>query len=133
MATEARKLHRSKDHPGFLIGVDEHDVLMIWPARPKGWAKRKGWTGGSRGLEKAELEEARGTGWPYGPVGRRLRAGEPSSTLGIRVTASEREKWQRAADKHERVITAWARDELNTAADRTLGENDAKPRSKNKL
>jgi hypothetical protein len=132
MADDRRKLYRSKDHPGHLIGEDEHGVFMIWPAQPKGWTKRTGYSGAKRQLEEVDPALARGTGWPFGPVGRRPRNGEASSTLGIRVTSSERAKWQRAADKRERGLTVWARDELNAAADRTLDEDSARPRSKSK-
>jgi hypothetical protein len=133
MGDEPRKLFRSKDHPDHWIGEDEHGVLMVWPARPKGWAKRTAYAGAKRQLEEAEPALARGTGWPFGPVGRRPRDGEAYSTLGIRVSASERAKWQRAADKHDRNLTVWARDELNAAADRTLDESDSlRPRSKNR-
>ena len=133
MAADSRKLYRSKEHPDRWIGEDEHGVLMIWPAKPRGWAKRTGYAGSKRQLEEVDPALARGTGWPFGPVGRRPRGGEASSTLGIRVTSSERAKWQRAADTRERPITAWARDELNAAADRTLDETSAaRPRTKGK-
>ena len=132
MADAKPKLFRSKEHPGHWIGEDEHGVLMLWPAKPKGWAKRTGYAGSKRQLEEVEPELARGTGWPFGPVGRRPREGEASSTLGIRVTTSERGKWQRAADVREQALTVWARGELNAAADRTLGEAEARPRSKGK-
>ena len=132
MGNNPRKLFRSKEHPDHWIAEDEHGVLMVWPGRPKGWAKRAGYTGSKRLLEEVEPALARGTGWPFGPVGRRPRNGEASNTLGIRVTTSERTKWQRAADKRERGLTVWARDELNSAADRTLAEPDTKQRSKGK-
>ena len=132
MADDRKKLYRSKEHPDHWIGEDEHGVLMIWPARPRGWLKRTGFSGSKRQLEEVDPPLARGTGWPFGPVGRRPRDGEASSTLGIRVTTSERAKWQRAADKRERGLTVWAREELNAAADRTLDEDGARPRSKGK-
>jgi hypothetical protein len=132
MAEDRRKLYRSKDHPDHLIGHDEHGVLMIWPARRRGWLKRTGYNGSKRQLEEVDPKLSRGTGWPFGPVGRRPRDGEASTTLGIRVTSSERAKWQRAADKRERGLTVWARDELNAAADRTLDEDSSRPRSKSK-
>jgi hypothetical protein len=132
MADDRRKLYRSKEHPDRWIGEDEHGVLMIWPAHRRGWLKRTGFSGPKRQLEEVDASLARGTGWPFGPVGRRPRGSEPSSTLGIRVTTSERAKWQRAADKHERGLTVWARDELNAAADRTLDEDSPRPRSKSK-
>lgn len=133
MADDRKKLYRSKDHPGHWIGEDEHGVFMVWPAKPKGWTKRTGYSGSKRQLEEVDSTLARGTGWPFGPVGRRPRNGEASSTLGIRVTSSERAKWQRAADKRESGLTVWARGELNAAADRTLDEdNGSRPRAKSK-
>jgi hypothetical protein len=48
------------------------------------------------------------------------------------MTTSERAKFQRAADRRDRGLTVWARDELNAAADRTLDEDTSRPRSKNK-
>ena len=132
MADDRKKLYRSKEHPDHWIGEDEHGVLMIWPARPRGWLKRTGFSGSKRQLEEVDPSLARGTGWPFGPVGRRPRDGEASSTLGIRVTTSERAKWQRAADKHDRNLTVWARDELNEVADRMLREGATRPRSKGK-
>jgi hypothetical protein len=132
MGDAARKLFRSKEHPDHWIGEDEHGVLMLWPAKPRGWAKRTGYAGPKRQLEEVEPALARGTGWPFGPVGRRPRGNEPSTTLGIRVTPSERAKWQRAADKRDQGLTVWARDELNASADRSLGEPEPKPRSKPK-
>jgi hypothetical protein len=113
------KLYRSKEHPDHWIGEDEHGVLMVWPARPRGWAKRTGYAGSKRQLEEVEPALARGTGWPGGPVGRRPRGNHASDTqLGIRATSDERAAWQHAADTTERNITVWARDELNAAAAR---------------
>jgi hypothetical protein len=132
MAEDRRKLYQSKERPDHWIGEDEHGVLMIWPARRRGWLKRTGFSGSKRQLQEVDPALARGTGWPFGPVGRRPRGGEASSTLGIRVTSSERAKWQRAADKRERGLTVWAREELDAAADRTLDEGGARPRSKSK-
>ena len=110
------KLYRSKEHPESWIGEDEHGVLMIWPARPRGYAKRMGYAGAKRQLEEVDPSLARGTGWPGGPRGRLPRGHEPAGTLGIRVTNIERASWQRAADDHGRSITVWARDTLNEAA-----------------
>jgi hypothetical protein len=105
---------------------------VLWLARPRGWANRTGYAESQRQLEEVDPALARGTGWPFGPVGRRPRGGGVSSTLGIRMTTSERAKFQRAADRRDRGLTVWARDELNAAADRTLDEDTSRPRSKNK-
>jgi hypothetical protein len=119
------RLYRSKDHPGQWIGEDEHGALMLWPARPRGWSKRTGYSGAKRQLEEVEPALARGTGWPGSPVGRRPRGSRAADTqLGIRATREERAAWQRAADDHARKLAEWARDELNAAA--------ARPRPKTK-
>src|SRR5262245_9604186 len=107
------RLYRSKEHPEYWIGEDEHGVLMIWPARPRGYAKRTGFLGSKRQLEEIDPSFARGTGWPGGPRGRQPRDREPAGTLGVRVTKTERAEWQRAADDCGRGITVWARDTLN--------------------
>ena len=46
------RLYRSSEHPDHWIGEDEHGVLMLWPARPRGWAKRTGYVGAKRQLEE---------------------------------------------------------------------------------
>src|SRR5262245_58324081 len=98
---------------------------MLWPARPRGWVKRTGYSGGKRQLEEVDPGLGRGTGWPGSPVGRRpggIRAAD--TQLGVRATREERAEWQRAADDTGRKLAEWARDELNAAA--------ARPRSKSK-
>jgi hypothetical protein len=110
------RLFRSKDHPEHWIGEDEHGVLMIWPARPRGWSKRTGYSGSKRQLEEIEPSRARGSGWPGGGTGRRPRSGEPSKSLTIRVTDTERDAWQRAADERDRGLSDWIRDTCNEAA-----------------
>jgi hypothetical protein len=119
------RLYRSKEHPDHWIGEDEHGVLMIWPARRRGWLKRTAYAGAKRQLEEVESALARGTGWPFGPVGRRPQRGETSRPLTIRVTDTERGAWQRSADKQQRGLSDWVRDTCNGAA-----TDDAKPRSK---
>jgi len=88
---------------------------MVWPARPRGWAKRQGFVGAKRALEEVEPALARGTGWPGGPVGRKPQADRAADTqLGIRATTEEREAWLRTAQKNGyRSEAPWARDVLN--------------------
>lgn len=121
------RLYRSKDRPDSWIGEDEHGVLMIWPAQPRGWTKRTGYTGSKRQLEECEASLARGSGWPGGGTGRRPRGGAPSKSLTIRVTDEERATWERAATEHERGLSDWIRDTCNAAA-----AGEPRPRSKNK-
>lgn len=128
------KLYRSKEMPGHWIAED-HGALMIWPAEHGGWAKRTAYTGGKRQLEEVPRAMARGTGWPGGGRGPAPRAasGVPSKTIGLRATPDEHDKWRRAAKKREQNLAGWARDTLNSEADRTLGEADAaRPRPKGK-
>ena len=110
------RLYRSKEHPGHWIGEDEHGVLMVWPARPRGWAKRTGYVGTKRQLEEIEPALARGTGWPFGGRGPKSRSpsGAVSKMIGMRVTNEERAAWERAAG--ERRLSDWMRDTLNDAA-----------------
>lgn len=123
------KLYRSKEHLDHWIGEDEHNVLMLWPARPRGWAKRTGYSGGKRQLEEVEPALARGTGWPFGGRGPKARSpsGVVSKTLGLRVTNEERAAWESAAG--ERKLADWMRDTLNAAAAAAAA---TKPRAKSK-
>jgi hypothetical protein len=132
--TRTVKLYRSPELPGQWIGNDSEGALVRWPDEPGGWAKRTPYTGGKRQLEEVEPALARGTRWPG--AGRAPRPRDPAgmrsdTQIGLRATKQERAKWERAAEVHEQSLTTWARDELNTAADRTL-EGNAAPRSKNK-
>jgi hypothetical protein len=110
------KLYRSKEHPDHWIGEDEHGVLMLWPARPRGWMKRTGFAGSKRQLEEVDLGLARGTGWPGGPRGPapRSSSGTASKTLGLRVTDEERASWEAAAGQLK--LSDWIRDTCNAAA-----------------
>lgn len=110
------RLFRSQEHPDHWVGEDEHGVLMLWPARPRGWAKRTGYSGGKRQLEEVEPALARGTGWPFGGRGPKSRSpsGVVSKTVGVRATAEERAAWERAAGG--RRLSDWIRDLLNAAA-----------------
>lgn len=121
--------------PNYWIGEDKLGSLMQWPAIRKGWDQRTSYTGPKRVLEEVPPALARGSGWPGGGRGPAPRApsGVPSKTIGLRVTAEERDKWQRAAEVRKQTLAAWTRDEINAAADRVLGEADtARPRSKGK-
>lgn len=114
--------------------AEDHGALMAWPDERGGWANRTAWTGDKRQLKKvADHRLARGTGWPGAGRGRALRSknGVATKTIGIRATDKEHAKWVRATEASEKEnLTEWARDELNAAADRTLGDADTKPRSK---
>lgn len=127
-----RRLYRSEEHPDHWIGEDELGVLMLWPARPRGWAKRVGYTGGKRQLQEVEPALARGSGWPFGGRGPKARSpsGVVSKTLGLRVTTEERAAWEKAAG--ERKLADWMRDTLNAAA-AAAASPPAKSRSKSKL
>ena len=120
------RLYRWKDYPAYWIGEDAHGSCMLWPAAPRGWSKRTAYTGSKRQLEEVEPALARGTGWPGGGSGRRPTRGEASKPLTIRVTATERGAWERAAKERGRALSDWIRDTCNAAAD------DTRPRSKSK-
>jgi hypothetical protein len=126
------KLYRSPDHPDHWIGEDEHGVLMIWPARPRGWAKRKGYVG-KRQLEAVKPAFARGTGWPGGGRGPTARSGPGGVTkpVGLRATTEERDAWKAAAGA--RKLSDWMRDTLNAAAREALAASPtARSRTKGK-
>lgn len=127
-----KRLYRSEEHPDQWIGEDEHGVLMLWPARPRGWAKRVGYTGGKRHLQEVEPALARGTGWPFGGRGPKSRSpsGVVSKTLGLRVTMEERAAWEKAAG--ERSLSDWMRDTLNAAAATATPSAGRTSRSKSK-
>jgi len=110
------KLFRSGDMPDHWVGEDEHGVLMVWPARPRGWLKRTAYTGSKRSLEELEPALARGSGWPGGGRGPspRSESGSVSKPVGLRATIEERAAWERAAG--ERNLSDWMRDTLNAAA-----------------
>ena len=122
-------LYRHKDHPGHWIAED-HGALMIWPAEPKGWTRRHAYTGSKRGFEEVPPAMARGTGWPGAGRGPAPRAGVAAGTTGLRATDAERARWKQAADKRGQPFASWARDMLNSEADRVLGPGDVKPRPK---
>lgn len=129
----AMRLYRSTEHPDFWIGEDAHGILMVWPAKPKGWTQRTGYAGARRQLEEVEPALARGTGWPGAGRARKPRAasGEASTKqLTIRLTEDEHSKWGRAAEVRAKNLAGWARDTLNSEADRTLEEAGAKRKGK---
>lgn len=122
-----RRLFRSKEHPDHWVGEDEHGVLMLWPAQPRGWAKRTGYNGAKRQLEEVEPALARGTGWPFGGRGPKARSpsGAVSKTIALRATAEERAAWERAAG--ERKLSDWMREALNDAAAIRTSRSRSKP------
>lgn len=130
------KLYRSPEYPNQWIGTDAEGALVRWPMETNGWLKRTPYTGGKRQLEEVSPALARGTRWPGGGRAPRPRdpAGMPSDAqVGIRATQEERATWQRAAEVRDQALAAWARDELNAAAARTLAElADSPSRSKPK-
>lgn len=121
------KLYRSREMPDHWIGEDEHGVLMLWPARPRGWMKRRGYVGGKRQLEEIEPALARGSGWPGGGRGPKSRSGTGviSKPVGLRATAEERAAWERAAG--ERKLSDWMREALNAAAEAASGTSPSSP------
>jgi hypothetical protein len=121
------KLYRSREVPDHWIGEDEHGVLMIWPARPHGWMKRRGYVGGKRQLEEIPAALARGSGWPGGGRGPKSRSGTGviSKPVGLRATAEERAAWESAAG--DRKLSEWMRDALNAAAAAARPRSKAKP------
>lgn len=113
------KLFRAPHHPDHWIGEEADDgALVIWPAEPRGYTRRRSWLGGRRGLEEVESALARGTGWPGGPVGRRPRAASPSKKFGIHSSVAEIDAWSARAATEGKPPSVWARDELNSAAER---------------
>ena len=126
------KLYRSPDLPDRWIGEDQDGALVHWPAERGGWTRRTPYTGGKRQLEECETTLGRGSGWPGGGRGPapRSSSGASNKTIGIRVTAEERAKWERVANLCDKGLTVWARDELNEVADRMLKASASRPRSK---
>lgn len=126
------KLFRSSapEFAGYLISEDDHGSLVAWPAEPKGWARRTPYTGPKRALEEVPRVQAKRTGWPHAPRGPDPQGGEPMVSRGLRATDDQFAKWQRAARKRDQEWGDWARDRLNTAADRELAEDDPRPRGK---
>jgi len=115
--TTGLKLYRSKERADHWIGEDRHGALLIFPAKPRGWASRTPFPGSRLELEEVSPVLARGTKWP-GAVGGKPRdpSGKPSRTVGIRATDDERAAWQRAADAIGMKLTDWARHSLNQVA-----------------
>jgi len=119
------KLFRSDTLPDQWVGEDKHGRLMVWPAKPRGWLQRTAYDGPKRGtLIEVDPAEARGTGWPGGPTGRKPRSSGPTlaTPVTIRVTAEERESWERAAKDYGRRLSDWCRGELNAVAARPRGK-----------
>jgi hypothetical protein len=105
------RLYRSQEHPDHWIGEDEHGVLMLWSARPRGWVRRTGYLGARRQLEEVEPALARGA------VRRPRTEGEVPERRGEqddRLTNEERAAWEKAAG--DRKLSDWMRDTLNAAA-----------------
>src|SRR6185295_2438872 len=110
------RLFRSEALPGQWIGEDKVGTLMVWPAEPRGWAKRTAYLGAKRALEEVEPMLARGSGWPGTRGGRLPLRGSASKPLTIRVTDQERSAWSNAADQREQGLSDWIRDTCNTQA-----------------
>lgn len=116
----AVKLYRPKEPPDHLVGEDRAGALLLFPAVPRGWAKRTVWTGARRQLEEISPAEGRRTGWP-GAIGGKPRGPSASVySISVRVTAEERDLWLGAAG--ERRLSDWMRDTLTAAARRSKGK-----------
>jgi hypothetical protein len=116
LTSAAVKLYRPPDVPGSLVGEDKAGALMVFPAKPRGWAKRSAYQGSKRHLEEITPLDARGTGWP-GAIGGKTRmpTGEASVyQISVRVTAEERELWLAAAGGGP--LAEWIRSTLTAAA-----------------
>lgn len=127
------RLYRSRDLPGQWVGTDQAGALMLWPAEKRtGWAKRVGWTKGTRGLEEVAPALAKGTGWPGGGRAHHPRSatGLPSKPFTFRATEEERALWESAAKHLKRTLSKWCRDELTTAAKRVMGSEAARSLSR---
>jgi hypothetical protein len=114
------KLFRSKEHPDHWVGEDKHGALLLFPAKPRGWASRTPYAGSRPELEEVSPMLARGTKWP-GALGGKARhpSGEPSSrVIGIRGTNVEAEMWRRAAEARGLSLNDWTRQALNEIAER---------------
>lgn len=120
------KLYKSKEHPGHWIAQDEGPgTLVIWPAAPRGWSKRKFLARTLREVDHLDLEEvdpalARGTWWPGTPRsarGPRPRAGVAAQARSIRATDAEVAAWSEAAAPGS--WRTWATRTLNEAAGRS--------------
>jgi hypothetical protein len=123
------KLYRAKAHPDHWIGEDKHGALLLFPAKPKGWASRTPYVGSKQELEEISPTFARGTKWP-GAIGGKARdpSGKPSRRVtGIRGTDDERDTWQRASAAKELSLYEWIRRALNEVAARDLSEATARP------
>jgi hypothetical protein len=131
--TAGLKLYRSKVHVEHWIGEDRHGALLIFPAKPRGWASRTPFSGSRLDLEEVSPVLARGTKWP-GAIGGKPRdpSGKPSRTVGIRATDNERTAWQLAADASGLSLTDWARRSLNQVAAKAAPKAARSKRSKSK-
>jgi hypothetical protein len=117
------KLYRARDLPDAFVGEDKERALMVFPAKPRGWAQRSAYKGAVRNLEEVPASEGRGTGWP-GAIGGKTRSpsGKPSVyQISVRVTEEERDLWLAAAGGGR--LAEWIRSTLTAAA---------RPRSKSK-
>lgn len=110
------RLYRSREIADAYIGEDKAGALVVFPAKPRGWAKRTPYLGSKRSLEEVSPAEARGTGWP-GAIGGKPRAASGEASvyqISVRVTAEERELWLAAAG--EGRLADWIRSTLTAAA-----------------
>jgi len=110
------KLYRPRDVPDAFVGEDKAGALMVFPAKPRGWAKRSAYQGSKRSLEEIPASEGRGTGWP-GAIGGKTRAASGQASvyqISVRVTAEERELWLAAAGVGR--LADWMRATLTAAA-----------------
>jgi hypothetical protein len=109
------KLYRPRDRSDVLVGEDKAGALMIFPAQPRGWAKRSAYKGSKKSLDEITASEGRRTGWP-GAIGGKTRTPGQASVyqISVRVTAEERELWVAAAG--EGSLADWMRSTLTAAA-----------------
>jgi hypothetical protein len=110
------KLYRPRGSSDVFVGEDREGALMVFPAKPRGWAKRSAFQGKRGTLEEVLASQGRGTGWP-GAIGGKPRAasGEPSLyQISVRITAEERDLWRAAAG--DDALANWMRTTLTAAA-----------------
>lgn len=102
-------LYVASQLPECWVAEDESGALVMWPARSGGWAARTPYRGHRRALREVDASNAYGTGWPGAPGrGRPPRANGATKRIELRLTAAEREAWERAAG--DRSLSEWIRE-----------------------
>jgi hypothetical protein len=115
MTAGGLRLYRSDEHPDQLVGEDQHRALVVFPATPKGWARRTPYTGERSKLVEISPALARGTKWPGARGGRVADpSGKPRSRfVAIMATDEQRARWAAAAAERGLTLSQWTREALD--------------------